>query len=312
MEIVQKLILVLVGAICVLTAISLLGNHLYLELATHFRWHYALTTTLCLVPLVAFRSWKALPFALACALFNWSFVLPYVAAARASTRGPANLRVMLANVYEANRDYAALISSVNEAKPDIVVLQEVTEAWGDQLQTLEANYPYIKSVPRPRGSGMALLSRYPLTDSEVLTLDSSTHVAILARIQVQTSSVTVLSLHPTTPISPFKFSNRNQQFSQASSLLRGIKGPRILVGDLNTTMWSPYFRRLLEDSGLQDARQGFGLRATWPNPFPRFLQIPIDHCLVSDDVEVVSVRTGVRTGSDHRPLVVDLRMETVD
>lgn len=91
----------------------------------------------------------------------------------------------------------------------------------------------------------------------------------------------------------------------------------IIAGDLNTTMWSPYYKRLARDSGLANARKGFGILATWPSFYP-FLRIPIDHYLVSPEVRVVDLRMGPKFGSDHRPLVADLfvpprrDMENVD
>jgi endonuclease/exonuclease/phosphatase (EEP) superfamily protein YafD len=159
---------------------------------------------------------------------------------------------------------------------------------------------------------MALFSRYPLAGVEVLALDASTHLAVLARINVDGTVVTLLSLHPPTPVRTHKFLNRNKQFSEAAALLRSSKGPRVIVGDLNTTMWSPYFQKLLAESGLRDAKLGFGVLPSWPQPLPRFLQIPIDHCLVSNDISVAGIRSGGGTGSDHRFLIIDLQLQKED
>ena len=83
-------------------------------------------------------------------------------------------------------------------------------------------------------------------------------------------------------------------------------GGSILIGDLNTTMWSPWFGRLCAKSGLSSVRRGFGVLPSWPAPLPAFLRIPIDHCLVSDDLVVTGCRLGSPAGSDHLPLIVDL------
>lgn len=310
-QLIHKLLVVLLIILWLLTLISLFGHHVYLELATHFRLQYALAASVSVVLLIVLHSWKLLPFALCCALINWAYVLPYYSAPRLydakSTTAP--VRLMLINVEWLNRKYAAVTKAIAEARADILVLQEFTPAWRDQVQGVCSEYPYYEPIPRSDGGGMAIFSRYPLTGVEVLTLDESTHVAVLARVNVDGTVVSILALHPPAPVQSHKFVNRNRQFTEAALLLRSVSGPKVLIGDLNTTMWSPYFGELVKDSGLRDGRLGFGLQPSWPMPLPALFQIPIDHCLVSDEIEVVAVRTGGTTGSDHRPVIFDIRFE---
>ena len=304
----------LLFAVLILTLISLFGHYAYLELATHFRLQYALASLACIILLIVFHSWKLLPFAVALAIFNLSYILPYYFAAprHDSQSSTVHLRLIQANVLGSNKNYAALIEAVNEAHPDIIVLQEFTDKWLEHTRGFVSEYPYYKTVPKPGGSGMALFSRYSLEDVAVLNLDASTHLALLAKVNVYGTVVSILSLHPPTPMRTDKFLNRNRQFAEAASILRETKGPRLLIGDLNTTMWSPYFIDLARESGLRDARIGFGLSPSWPMPLPAFLQLPIDHCLVSDELSVEEIRTGKRTGSDHRPLIVDVQFKKSD
>jgi len=307
-HLIYKLTVVTLIAVATLTLVSLFGHHLYLELATHFRLQYALLSVTCILLLINAHSWKLLPVAVCCALLNSMYILPYYSQeiSPVSYAAATRLRLMQANVLGSNQKYAALIGTIKAAHPDIVVLQELTDEWWNQIQALTSEYPFSKAAPRPGGSGMGILSRYPLEKVDVLALDSSTHLALLATVKVEGAAVSILCLHPPTPVRSDKFLNRNQQFTQAAAIMKGISGVRVIIGDLNTTMWSPYFKDLIRESGLRDARIGFGIINTWPMPLPPFLQIPIDHCLVSEDVAVSGIGTGKRTGSDHRALIVDL------
>jgi endonuclease/exonuclease/phosphatase (EEP) superfamily protein YafD len=307
---VYRVAVVVVMIVSVLTLASLFGHHVYLELATHFRLQYALLSVCAILLLINFQSWKLLALAACCALLNSLFILPYYSRDVAiAFKETTQLRLMQANLQGSNKNYDAIRASIASAQADVLVLQELTEGCWNQLEDLKTEFPYLKAAPRPGGSGMALLSRFPLEAAEVLAMDQSTHIALWVRVNVQGTPISILALHPPTPVRTDKFNNRNQQFARAAALLKSTSGVRILIGDLNTTMWSPYFADLIRESGLRDVRKGFGLNCSWPLPLPSFLQIPIDHCLVSDDVVVAGVTTGKRTGSDHRPLVVSLRLK---
>ena len=99
-------------------------------------------------------------------------------------------------------------------------------------------------------------------------------------------------------------------FEAAADCLRNLPGPKICVGDLNITPWSPYYRSFVEQTKLLNVREGFGLLPSWPTfVFFKWLMIPLDHCLVSEDIRVADVKTGEPIGSDHLPLIVELELE---
>ena len=307
-QLIYKLTLALLTTLVLLTLASQFGRPLYLELTTHFRLHYVLVALLCALVLTGFQSWKFAAIALFCAVLNLVYVLPFYRTTAQPNNGThdSKLRLLQVNLLKNNQKYQKLLQVVSTAKADVVVLQELTATWNEETQGLQQEYPYVVFEPRPSGAGMAVLSRYPLEEAQTLTLDDSSHIAILVRVKVGGEPISLLALHPTTPITPFKFKNRNRQYREAATLVKNMTGPRVIIGDLNITMWSPYFAELLTDSGLRDARMGFGLRTTWPTFLPTFLRLPIDHCLVSKEVDVNSVEVGASTGSDHLPLLVQI------
>ena len=88
-------------------------------------------------------------------------------------------------------------------------------------------------------------------------------------------------------------------------LIQEQTDPVILLADLNTTSWSATFQALTTRAGLRDSRLGFGVQPTWPARLPG-LRIPIDHCLVSPEVQVHDRRVEENAGSDHFAIYVDI------
>jgi len=102
---------------------------------------------------------------------------------------------------------------------------------------------------------------------------------------------------------------RNEQLHTVAAQVKASYRPVILIGDLNGTPWSPYFRDFLRASGLRNTSQGRGVQGSWPAGLPAG-RIPLDHCLVSPEIRVIDRQVGPQVGSDHLPLLVDLEVGT--
>lgn len=297
-----------VGALACLKTVGVFAAwNRFAELTTHFEalaFVFAIVlAALCL----ALRSWKwAGVAAVVLALYGMA-VLPWYLPPRqaASSSGQSNLRLLLANVLTSNDRFDDLVQIVRRENPDVVLLQETSDAWLAALAPLEDAYPHKMAVPRSDNFGIAILSRIPLEDSQANDLGNASLPGLRADIAVNGRTVTLLNYHTLPPVSPIGFMTRNQQLAALPAFTRRQKDLVIIAGDLNVTMWSPYYKRLVRNSGLASARKGFGILATWPTYYP-LVRIPIDHYLVSPEVRVIDLRMGPKFGSDHRPLVADL------
>jgi endonuclease/exonuclease/phosphatase (EEP) superfamily protein YafD len=117
------------------------------------------------------------------------------------------------------------------------------------------------------------------------------------------SPLALIATHLRSPITPSDAAARNRQLA---ALVRRVAAERalqkIVVGDLNITRWSPLYAQLTDVAGVRDGQEGFGLGASWPSVFGRWLGIPIDQTLVSSGVRVVHRAVGPNLGSDHLPV----------
>lgn len=288
--------------------------HYFLELTSHFRLQYLAGSIVVAAILAAWRDWRAMAGALVCLALNAVSVMPLYFPHQTTITAPQrNLRLLLSNVLTSNTQRTPLIELARAEQPDLLVVQEVNAGWIKDLNALRDQLPHSIAQPRNDNFGIAVYSRVPFAEAKVVAPLDPTLPGILVKVNLNGQTVSILTLHTVPPVGSHElFLLRNAQLREAAMTMRQLPEPKILIGDLNTTVWSPYFSQLVEESGLRDARKGFGVVPTWPaNFWTPLMRIPIDHCLVSRDIRVVNIRPGPRVGSDHLPLIVDLAIPPI-
>jgi endonuclease/exonuclease/phosphatase (EEP) superfamily protein YafD len=303
----QKVLQFAVASIGVFSLLGYFGRWYWrLELANHFRVQYLWGATLGLLLLLLIKRWRWSFVAVILVALNAVHVLPWYFPAPVKVSG-YRLKLLLANVKHSNDQYEKLIAYVKEEAPDIATFPEVNKQWAEKLTALNESLPYAKVEAEELGSGLALYSKIKLESAARDELGLSWRPGIQVSFKLENTLVHLLALHPPTPTEAINFPPRNQQFQAATERLRNWPAPKILIGDLNDTMWSSYHSPMMKQANLVNARQGHGIVPSWP-AWLMFqpLMIPIDHCLVSPEIVVVGLRAGKNIGSDHLPLIVEL------
>ena len=310
MRVIRQVLLPAVVGAGLITAASWFASQFWLlELFTHFRLQFAagaLAIMLCAAgsrrPRIAFASllifaanaWPLLP-----------YLMPGAIVAHA---GESSVRIMFANVRRVNENYQAVFDLVESEQPDIVGFAEVDEKWLQELSGLHGQYPYSVLHPEADAHGLALYSRIPIHERAASPyLEGGTQTAII--VDIIPANVTLYLAHPQSPVSPRRATLRNVQLETLSRMIQADPNrEQVLIGDLNTTPWSPHYVSIERKAKLSNAATGRGYIPTWPSwkLSASLLMIPIDHCLVSDGLTVQQFRVGTGIGSDHLPLIVEV------
>jgi len=318
-SLISYLLLLATIGISLLSLVSNLGGNIFLELLSHFKLQYLLISLLLFVFIAATRKRLFILIALFCIAINLTYILSwYIPIAGVRDAQAGNLRVLSSNVNVRNNSYSKTISFLRKERPDIAVIMEVNDEWIKQLESLNDILPYSIGKVNPSISGMAVYSKLPFENTAVNFFGTSKNPTILVDLKLNGQIISLIGTHPPPPFKPILFQYRNKQLTEISQYIQQLKTPVVMVGDLNTTMWSSYYKRFVNQTGLRNARKGFGILPSWPmkTTYPHYskippfmswlLSIPIDHCLISPKIKVSNIRTGTNVNSDHLPLIIDL------
>lgn len=275
------------------------------DLFTNFRVQLVAGQIVLLLLLALARSRVACVAIGICVLVNAYSIRHYLMpAARAAGAQPALVEILTANVLGRNGKFAGLLETIERESPDLIVVQEYQPHVAVALAPLDSKYPYRLEIPRNDAFGIALFSKHAFDEAHEFRLQRAS--AIDARLSIAGREFRLFGVHLSVPISQRTAAIRKAQLEELAAAASRVDEPLVIVGDFNLTPYSPYFTTFLERTDLRDASTGNGPIVTWPTYLP-VLGIPIDHCLISADWQVVDYRRQPAYGSDHFPVLVALR-----
>ena len=153
---------------------------------------------------------------------------------------------------------------------------------------------------------MLIFSRWPILESNSYALTvADTHILeVLLQSPEQQTPVQLYAIHPVSPRSKVLWQQRNKTFDYLAQLVTdSLLTNKIIIGDFNSSHWTPSFTRLQHKTLLKNSAAGFGYIPSWSyhqrHAFWPILSAYVDHCLVSQQITVVNKQQKIMPGSDH-------------
>lgn len=249
------------------------------------------------------------------------------------------------NLLANNRTPHRFTEIINDVSADIVALQEVSLNFEKRLDMIDS-YPYKaihgmsnnETLGTRETMGQAILSRYPILEDDYWSYDflykPLGHQRVV--IDVEGQPIVIYNIHPTHPgmtgYAFFATEYRRQEFEDLMKRIQAETLPVIMMGDFNLNDLNYEYQLITQHliDTYREVGQGMGLTFpdfgeanpidsmkilpdSMPNNPPIPLLIRLDYVLHSEEFTGVSAYVYHSSGgSDHRPLVVQLALDTMD
>lgn len=254
---------------------------------------------------------------IAVAVYQSYLIFPYLPIARREVgtvqkeheaKTESQLSLLIANVYQYNRQTDKLQEYLKRLQPDIILLLETDAWWQEAMSRFQGSYPYRIEVPQENTYGMLFFSQLPLREPEVRRLIETEIPSIRTWVQLPDGQeIRLFGLHPKLPApsESIRTTEKDQELLMVAGEAADFKGPVIVAGDLNDVAWSYTTELFQKMSRLLDPRKGRGFFNTFPAKYP-LMRFPLDHIFCSDHFRLIRLRRLSNIGSDHFPIFVQL------
>ena len=225
-----------------------------------------------------------------------------------------SIKLLIANVYQDNRQWDKLAKMVKDEQADIVLLVETNKWWKDKCcAAFGEEYPYQVLEDRENTYGMLLFSKLELKNTQIHYWIKEEIPSIETDIQLENRSIKFYAIHPEPPVPSenTKSTERDAEILLIGQKTKADQMPTIVAGDLNDVAWSYTSELFLKTSGLLDPRRGRGFFSSFHAKYPLF-RWPLDHVFCSGHFRLQKMKRMESIGSDHFPILLQLHLAKTD
>lgn len=218
------------------------------------------------------------------------------------------LRLATFNMLYSNDDTATISAQLKESAVAVAGFQEIMPHELEAIRSsLGFKYSYNTDADMSAyETEIGIISKFPIVRAE--TMYGYENGGILrAELNVDGKIYSVLVVHLTPPYSFGDFARRGDLMNRLSSVVVNEAHPTFIMGDFNTTVFSPHLNNFMEQTKqrVKMASKRQLPECSWFG-YGDGLCMRIDHIFVPNDLNIHDVTIGEYAGSDHRPVIVDV------
>ena len=225
--------------------------------------------------------------------------------------GDKNISLLIANVYQDNRNSDAYLNLIDECGADVILMVETNFWWQEKIDVISEHYPHQLKIPLENTYGMIFYSKLELKNGSINYLVENDIPSIEVDVQLRSGQwIRLYCLHPQPPVpqeNP-RSTERDKEILMVAKKAKSCKLPVIVMGDLNDVAWSYTTQLFGKVSGLLDPRRGRGFFNSF-NAKYFFLRFPLDHIFCSANFTLTGIKRMQSCGSDHFPMCVNLQFD---
>jgi endonuclease/exonuclease/phosphatase (EEP) superfamily protein YafD len=276
---------------------------------THFRLHFCGFLLIVSVLQLMQGRWKWALSGLGVIAVSLALTAPYLPGFGINKPGGSHsddatlLRVVQMNVRYDNQNTDIAVKILNNARPDILLLQEVTTENSDLLRAFSDSHPHQLYCFKAHVGSVAIISRFPFVSPENnLCLE---YVGFArAQIRVGDRILNLASIHSRWPWPR----SQPRQLAALRPQMRKLNSPLVLAGDFNSAPWSAAVQNVARLTGTTVTPGLVFTYGTWFDLIRSTIGavLPIDQIMVSPKIEFLSRQVLADGGSDHFPVLSEL------